>query len=122
MKSGMGVRMAIPTLRRDDGSSMDGSAVGRYTPWVSPLTCMAKGASNPRWGETRGGEACSHPPGIRSPVLQSSEHRQSFDGGARSWRFRARFSQLPRQAHVQILRDTRGRDPPSAHRSLGPMR
>ena len=56
MKSGMGVRMTVPTLRRDGPLSVDGSAVGRYTPWVSPLTCIAKGANNSRWTETRGRE------------------------------------------------------------------
>lgn len=112
MKSGMGVRMTVPTLRRDDGSSMDGSAVGRYTPWVSPLTCMAKGANSPRWGETRGGKHAAILRESARPVLQSSEASSKFRRGALSWRCRARFSQLPRQALVQILRDTRGRDPP----------
>lgn len=72
MKSGMGVRMAVPTLRRDRGSPMDGSAVGRYTPWVSPLTCMAKGANNPRWGDSRKGsmQPSSENPPVARPYYK----------------------------------------------------
>lgn len=122
MKSGMGVRMTVPTLRRDDGSSMDGSAVGHYTPWVSPLTCMAEGGQQSEIGRDSRGEACSILRELARPYCKVASIVK-VSTGARflgvSAQDSASFPGKPMYRYSAILG---GGTPPSAHRSLGPMR